>query len=100
MSSSKQLVVPDFNDFRWVLQAHAMLGAFYNALGNQKKCEAAYVMYIKLLEQFYGEVSLEASNSYFLMGAYYHEQGDLMLHKAIACFGKSYSLRKKMFQTD
>ena len=50
LNSGKILVEPDFNDFRWVLQAHAMLGAFYNALGNQKKCEASYVMYIKLLE--------------------------------------------------
>ena len=29
----------DFNDFRWMLSAMAMIGSFYNSLGYQKHCE-------------------------------------------------------------
>jgi hypothetical protein len=50
-------------------------------------------MYIKLIEQFYSVLSLEASNAYYLMGVYYAELEVMFNHKAIACFGKSLSIR-------
>ena len=75
-----------------------MLASFHNALGNQNKCERAYVMYVNLIEEFYSKDSLEASNAYYLMGIYYHEQGPSLTHKAIACFGKSLHIREKHYR--
>ena len=74
-----------------------MLGAFYNALGNQSKTEKCYFMYIKMIEKFYSPTSLEVSNAFFLMGVYYSEKGPNFIHKSIACFGKSLAIREKKF---
>ena len=57
-----------------MLQFYALVAAFHDAIGNQKRCEAAYVQYILLTEQLYSSISLESSNAYFLVGVYYFEQ--------------------------
>lgn len=51
-----------------------------------------YVLYTKIIELVFGNVSTEASNCYFLVGCYFAEEG--FLKKAIACFMKSASCRK------
>jgi hypothetical protein len=71
-----------------------MIAGFYNALGNNERCENNYASYVKLIEQFYLPLSLETSNAYFLVGLYYHELGVEYNHKAIACFSKSLAIRK------
>ena len=73
------------------LQAYGIIASFYNAVGNQEKCESSYVKYIKLIEKFYLQDSLEASNAYFLVGVYYFEES--MTHKSIACFRKALAIR-------
>ena len=80
-----------FSDYKWLLQAYGVIASFYNSVGNQEKCEASYVKYIKLIERFYHQDSLEASNAYFLVGVYYFEES--MTHKSIACFRKALALR-------
>ena len=42
-----------FNDYRWLLQAYAIIASFYNSVGNQKHCELSYVKYVQLVEKFY-----------------------------------------------
>lgn len=44
------------------------------------------------IENFHGHRSLEAANSYFLIGLYYNEQDQLA--KSLACFNKSLALRE------
>lgn len=46
--------IPTFIDFKWMLSAYATIAAFYNAVGNQVKCEKVYVIYVKWIEAFYG----------------------------------------------
>ena len=65
--------IPTFADYKWMLSAYATIAALFNAIGNQAKCEMVYVKYVQWIEKFYGKDSLEASNSYFLMGLYYYE---------------------------
>lgn len=84
---------PTFIDFKWMLSALATIAAFYNAVGNQVKCEEAYVRYVRWIEQFYGADSLEASNCYFLVGLYYFEEQQLQ--KSLACFIKALFVRTK-----
>lgn len=50
-------------------------------------CVKYYVIYIKNVEKLYGKSSIEASNSYFLLGCYFSEEG--FFKKAISCFMKS-----------
>ena len=47
-----------------------MANFFYN-LGDLKSTEKAYIEYVKLIENYYGDDSLENSNSYYLFGVYY-----------------------------
>ena len=72
-----------------------MIAAFYNAIGNQNRCEDAYVTYVRLVERFFLKDSLETSNAYFLVGIYYFEKK--LSHKAIACFKKTLAIREKKF---
>ncbi|CDW74513.1 tpr domain containing protein [Stylonychia lemnae] len=85
--------IPTFADFKWMLSAFATIAAFYNALGNQIRCELAYVRYVQWIEKFFGKDSLEASNCYFLVGLYYFEQN--YYQKSLACFIKSLYSRQK-----
>lgn len=32
-------------DYKWMLSAYSSIAAFYNAIGNQKRCEMSYVKY-------------------------------------------------------
>jgi hypothetical protein len=73
-----------FSEFRWLLQCYGLVAAFYNSIGHQKRCEAAYVTYVQLVEQYYEADSIEASNAYYLVGVYYFEQS--LINKAFACF--------------
>jgi tetratricopeptide (TPR) repeat protein len=82
----------DFNDFRWMLSAMAMVASFYNCLGYQKHCEQVYVRYVTLVEDFYEKDSVEAGNAYFMIGVYYFEQEQLQ--KSLACFIKTLYIRK------
>lgn len=66
--------IPTFADFKWMLSSFGTIAAFYNAIGNQIRCEMAYVKYVQWIEKFFGKDSLEASNCYFLVGLYYFEQ--------------------------
>ncbi len=66
--------IPTFPDFKWMLSALATIASFYNAVGNQVRCEMVYVKYVQWIEKFFGKDSLEASNCYFLVGIYYFEQ--------------------------
>lgn len=45
---------PTFIDFKWMLSALGTIAAFYNAVGNQVRCEKVYVQYVRWIEQFYG----------------------------------------------
>jgi hypothetical protein len=45
---------PTFVDFKWMLSALATIAAFYNATGNNVRCETVYVRYVTWIEQFYG----------------------------------------------
>ena len=63
---------------------------FYNT-GDFKHAEAAYILYIKLVEINYGIESLEASNCYFLMGVFYLE--NKYSKRSMACFQLSKKLR-------
>lgn len=81
-----------------MLSALATIAAFYNAIGNQVKCEKIYVQYVRWIEQFYGQQSLEASNCYFLVGVYYFEES--LLQKSLACFIKTQYIRTVEFGTD
>ena len=63
-----------FDDYKWLLQAHSIVASFYNSVNNQKGCEKSYVKYIQLIEKFYYQDSLEASNAYFMVGVYYFEE--------------------------
>ncbi len=65
--------IPTFADYKWMLSAYATIAAFYNAIGNQIRCEMVYVKYVQWIEKFFGKDSLEASNCYFLVGLYYFE---------------------------
>jgi len=67
-------ITPTFVDFKWMLSALGTIAAFYNAIGNQNRCEKSYVSYVRYVEQFYGSQSLESSNCYFLVGLYYFEE--------------------------
>jgi len=46
-----------------------------------------------MVEKFFGNNSLEASNCYFLVGIYYFEEK--FHQKALACFMKSLNIREK-----
>jgi len=83
----------DFNDFKWMLSAMALMASFYNCLGYQTQCEEVYVEYVGLIEEFYDKDSHEAGNSYFMIGVYYFEQEQLQ--KSLACFIKALYIRKK-----
>jgi len=64
---------------------------FYT-LGLIKKCEEAYVKYIKLIETVFGSMALETSNCYYLMGIFYLEEKFLI--KALACMKKALHIRQ------
>jgi len=38
--------IPNFAEFRWILQAYSVMAALYNACGNEVQCEKTYVKYI------------------------------------------------------
>eukprot|EP00347_Sterkiella_histriomuscorum_P018564 403345037 len=85
--------IPTFADYKWMLSAYATIAAFYNAIGNQVRCELAYVKYVQWIEKFFGKDSLEASNCYFLVALYYFEQEQY--HKSLACFIKALYSRSR-----
>ena len=84
-----------FNDYKWMQQAYGIIASLYSTVGNQKKCELSYVKYVQLIERFYHQDSLEASNAYFLVGIYYFEEQ--MTHKSVACFRKALAIRQSKF---
>jgi hypothetical protein len=63
---------------------------FYN-VGQLKKTEEVYVIYIQMIEQNYGLMSLETSNCYYLVGIFYLENA--YLKKAMACMKKALEIR-------
>lgn len=83
--------ITTFADYKWMLSAYATIAAFYNAIGNQKKCEMVYVKYVQWIEKYFGKESLEASNCYYLVGIYYFENE--LPQKSLACFIKSLFIR-------
>lgn len=50
-------------------------------------CVKYYVLYVKNILSMFGENSVEGSNSYFMLGCYFAEEG--LFKKAIACFNNS-----------
>ena len=52
------------------------------------------MVYVTLIEDFFGGQSLEASNAYFMVGIYYYEKGKS--HKSVACFRKALAIREKI----
>jgi len=48
-------------------------------MGDFSNCEAAYVRYIKVIENNFGEDSAENSNAYFFVGVFYLENVTLLL---------------------
>lgn len=70
----------------------------FNAVGDFKNCEEAYVRYIKVVENNFGETSLESSNCYYLLGVFYLEQKYYV--KSMACFKKALKNRQTKFNED
>ena len=50
-TNNKNMLV--YKDLRWILQSYGLIGAFYNAMNMEKQCEAAYVRYVQIIEQFF-----------------------------------------------
>lgn len=63
---------------------------FYN-VGQLKKSEEVYVVYVQMVEQNYGLQSLETSNCYYLVGVFYLENS--YLKKAMACLKRALDIR-------
>jgi len=64
---------------------------FYN-VGLLKNAEEIYIVYVQMIEQNYGLLSLEASNCYYLLGIFYLENS--YLKKAMACMKKALEIRQ------
>lgn len=60
-------------------------------IGQVRTCEEIYVIYIQMIEQNYGVLSLEASNCYYLVGIFYLENS--YLKKAMACMKRALEIR-------
>lgn len=63
---------------------------FYN-VGQLKKTEEVYVIYVQMIEQNYGLMSLETSNCYYLVGIFYLENA--YMKKAMACMKRALEIR-------
>ena len=84
------LVIKELKRRTTLLATFASL--FYN-IGQLKKTEEVYVIYIQMIELNYGLVSLETSNCYYLVGIFYLENS--YLKKAMACMKKTLDIRMK-----
>ena len=63
----------EFNEFKWMLSAYALVASFYCAVGNQQECQQVYAKYVKFVEEFFEKDSLEVGNAYFQLGIYFFE---------------------------
>lgn len=85
---SNLLVIKELKRRTTLLATFASL--FYN-IGQLKKSEEVYVVYIQMVEQNYGLQSLETSNCYYLVGVFYLENS--YLKKAMACIKRALDIR-------
>lgn len=74
------------------------IAAMFSAVGNFFFAEKAYVYYIRQVEANYGLNSVEVSNCYFIVGAFYLENN--YLKKSIACYRKALDIRVRSLGKD
>jgi len=56
-----------------VMSTLSMLGALFSSIGDFVNCEIVYLAYSTIIDQYYGQDSLESSNCAFLFGVFYLE---------------------------
>ena len=50
------------------------IAGLFMSIGDFVNSEAAYLIYIKIMEAYFGNHSLEVSNCFFLVGVFYLEE--------------------------
>ena len=83
----------DFVDVKRILHVHGIIAAMYKGLGDSINAEKVYVKYCKIIERIFGIQSVEASNCYYYIGAYYYEEKQY--GKALLCMKKALYNRKR-----